>query len=315
MQSPPLIPGIPFVRGVARFVVVGTCLLTACFSPGADTTGSSGTGGTTGAVTGSTSSTGTGATGDPTTSTSTSTTSTSTTTQSLTTGPGTSTTGDTTDGTDMTTTGTSSSTGSDSSSGGPVIGCGDGVVAPLEQCDDGNTSAGDGCDPDCQFEYLLVFVTSEAYSGQEMGGALGGDAKCKKLADAQPGLTGRSFAAWLSTGLMDAEERIGATARPYRLTDKKTQVADNTGDLLDGSLDAAISRDEKGAVAIGSSQVWTGTTSLGLAAANHCSGWSQAGMGAMGMTGDRTLVNGGWTEATDLLCNELQPIYCVEKAM
>ena len=34
--------------------------------------------------------------------------------------------------------------------------CGDGVLQEVEQCDDGNTSAGDGCDETCQLELPLV---------------------------------------------------------------------------------------------------------------------------------------------------------------
>lgn len=315
-RLPTLTSGIPLVRGVARFAVVGTCLLTGCFSPGADITGSSSSGGATLVTTG-TSSTGTSTTvvttGGPSVTTTSGPTSTSTgeTTDALTTGPGTSTTDATTGGTG-TTTGTSGTTGSDSSSGGPVVGCGDMVVGLLEECDDGNLTPGDGCSPECEFEYRIVFVSSATYLGKELGGVVGADVKCKKLAEAQPELAGRTFAAWLSTALTDAESRIGFTDREYRLTDKKTKIADNTVDLLDGSLQAAISLDEKAAPAIGPTQVWTGTKSIGIAAANHCSGWSMAGV--VGLTGDRTLVDGGWTEGTEMACNELQPIYCIEKS-
>ncbi|TMA79127.1 MAG: hypothetical protein E6J72_12265 [Deltaproteobacteria bacterium] len=37
----------------------------------------------------------------------------------------------------------------------PAGACGDGIVEPGEECDDGNTVAGDGCSPDCLFELLI----------------------------------------------------------------------------------------------------------------------------------------------------------------
>src|SRR4029077_14288716 len=37
----------------------------------------------------------------------------------------------------------------------PAGRCGNGIVDPGEECDDGNTVAGDGCSPDCLFELLI----------------------------------------------------------------------------------------------------------------------------------------------------------------
>ena len=37
----------------------------------------------------------------------------------------------------------------------PAPACGDGTVDPGEQCDDGNTTPGDGCSATCQFEIIL----------------------------------------------------------------------------------------------------------------------------------------------------------------
>lgn len=233
-----------------------------------------------------------------------------TTMESSTTGPGTTTTTTTggTTGPDETTGAGSSSTGS--TTGGDPLGCGDGIVEALEECDDGNMVGGDGCDAKCEYEFMIAFVSSVSYSGSGMVGAIGGDAKCMQLAKAQPALKGRTFVAWLSTGMMDAEGRIGFTDRKYLLTDMKTKVADDTVDLLDGSLDAAIRLTEAKAD-IGSGVAWTGTTPSGLAAADHCSGWSVDGV--LGAVGDRTATDGGWTQNGTSMCNLMRPIYCIQK--
>jgi cysteine-rich repeat protein len=52
------------------------------------------------------------------------------------------------------------------------VACGDGLVAGTEQCDDGNTLAGDGCSPACRFEYCgdgVVGITPEGNDGFETG--------------------------------------------------------------------------------------------------------------------------------------------------
>jgi cysteine-rich repeat protein len=50
----------------------------------------------------------------------------------------------------------------------PVI-CGDNVVGPGEQCDDGNTMAGDGCDATCQYEIPTAWTCSTFYYGGQDG--------------------------------------------------------------------------------------------------------------------------------------------------
>jgi cysteine-rich repeat protein len=55
-------------------------------------------------------------------------------------------------------------------SGGAAIVCGDGTVDPGEQCDDGGTLAGDGCDAGCQVECdtLLDPQTGHCYALLEL---------------------------------------------------------------------------------------------------------------------------------------------------
>ncbi|MBI4175695.1 MAG: hypothetical protein HY518_00685 [Candidatus Aenigmarchaeota archaeon] len=53
-----------------------------------------------------------------------------------------------------------------------ITSCGNGVIDPGEQCDDGNTAAGDGCDATCQVELLTT-----------CGDGLGNPATCEAPAE------------------------------------------------------------------------------------------------------------------------------------
>jgi hypothetical protein len=137
----------------------------------------------------------------------------------------------------------------------------------------------------------LVFLSSRAYAGQDLGGIIGADAKCNELANAA-GLYGR-FMAWLSDGkrplpapnqLQDLDldvaqfdfatspvGRFNRSPYPYVRTDG-TKVADDWYDLTtcnegaggDQCLDAAIVLDETGARVPGTESgsvlaVWSST--------------------------------------------------------
>ena len=47
--------------------------------------------------------------------------------------------------------------------------CGNSVVEPGEQCDDGNTTSGDGCDSTCQFEVPTAWTCDPGYYGTNDG--------------------------------------------------------------------------------------------------------------------------------------------------
>ncbi|HJL16005.1 MAG TPA: DUF4215 domain-containing protein [Sandaracinaceae bacterium LLY-WYZ-13_1] len=61
--------------------------------------------------------------------------------------------------------------------GPPPAGCGDGVVDPDEECDDGNTFAGDGCDAFCRLEGTSVCGDGIIEGGEECddGNVVSGD--------------------------------------------------------------------------------------------------------------------------------------------
>jgi cysteine-rich repeat protein len=161
--------------------------------------------------------------------------------------------------------------------------CGDGFEAPDEECDDGNTLAGDCCSAACEFEpadtacddgscsngdadgtcngagqcisafpvatpstatgQCLVFLSSGSYLG-DFGGLSGADAICQELAESED-LPGR-YKAWLSDSQTSAIDRLAHSVVPYVRVDGEI-VAQNWDDLTNGSgLTHAISVSEGG---------------------------------------------------------------------
>jgi cysteine-rich repeat protein len=122
-----------------------------------------------------------------------------------------------------------------------VAACGDGVLNAVagEVCDDGNVIEGDGCSSMCQ-PHKVVFTTSTLFDGN-LGGLAGADMKCQAAADAAslPG----TYLAWVSNAMGSPATRFTKSMIPYVRRDG-TKVADNWNDLIDGSLDAPITRTE-----------------------------------------------------------------------
>ena len=130
---------------------------------------------------------------------------------------------------------------------------------------------------------MTVFVTGATFTGN-LGGLAGADAKCQAAADAVPGLAGRTFKAWLSSSTVSAADRLTHATVPYKLSDGTT-VADNWADLVDGSLDAPISRTETGAQVSTTRKAWTGTKvdstmNYPNSAVHHCGDWTYGGGGS-----------------------------------
>jgi len=58
----------------------------------------------------------------------------------------------------------------------PIVGmgvCGDGTLSPDEQCEDGNTSDGDGCSATCRTEPFTISTTAGTLEAPSVGGAAG----------------------------------------------------------------------------------------------------------------------------------------------
>jgi len=161
-----------------------------------------------------------------------------------------------------------------------------------------------------------VFVTSTTHAGATMGGMAGADGICAARASAA-GVTG-AFKAWVSTGRPTPSPSTTFTQSsiPYSLVDG-TKIADDWADLIDGTLDAPINKNENG-VTIASGEVWTGTNSDGTGAGNPmsgsltCSGWN--GGSPIGTIGDLASSAVAWSSlGSGLGCAIARHLYCFEQ--
>lgn len=150
-----------------------------------------------------------------------------------------------------------------------------------------------------------VFVTSATSTGN-LGGLDGADETCNMLA-CNAGLSG-TYAAWLSTGDVDAKDRI--VDAEYVLVNG-TVVANDLADLIDASLDNTIRRDENGVERFGF-EVWTGAESDGTAHAGTCNDWTSGDNAHNGRIGNTNSGNSGWTSLGNTACGVGQRLYCFQ---
>jgi hypothetical protein len=163
--------------------------------------------------------------------------------------------------------------------------------------------------------FHYIFVTSQTYGGN-LGGLAGADSKCDALATAA-GLPGKYLAFLGATGL-NAADRFGDFE--LRLADGVTVVANDKADLVDGALDAAISKDESGmdASARAEVRVWTATSADGNYFGQNCNnvGMSPDWSTTTGrtMTGVLTSATSGWLVGGSVqLCASSLSLYCIEQ--
>ncbi len=211
---------------------------------------------------------------------------------------------------------------SDTGTGGQV--CGNSVVDPGEQCDDGNADARgiDGCDEHCLRDALFVFVSSQVYIGDGFGQAAG-DAECELLSASvnNKGFPDSVFVAWISDSSSPlVSEHIlaaGDAALPYIRTDF-VPVAADAADFTSGSLLNPIRTDEAGNFIDLNGEpsacedpmlgVWTWTAPDGSGALG-CELGSENG--TIGSLND---ADGLWTQACLRDCSFSAAVYCVELA-
>lgn len=144
-----------------------------------------------------------------------------------------------------------------------------------------------------------VFVTSQVWGSDELGGLSGADAKCTSLANANAALTGKKWRAWLSSGT-SAVARLGATPGPWARVDGIV-VATTPAHLADKllALFSSIAVDEQGS--FHSDNVWTGTRSDGGVSSDTCNGWN--GTSGRGLYGRIDFLKPHWTEDGDVDCD------------
>lgn len=164
-------------------------------------------------------------------------------------------------------------------------------------CDDNDRLLGAFCGK-------RAFATSTLKDGN-IGGLSGADAECQRL-----GALGGQWKAWLSSSTASAASRLSHNDMAYFLVDG-TKIADNFDDLVDGTLDAAISKDESGASV--TDDAWTGTLANGENSGYMCSNWASNSAAQTGTTGAATGTTASWTLSTSAQCNAMKRIYCLEQ--
>ena len=149
-----------------------------------------------------------------------------------------------------------------------------------------------------------VFVTSLTYDGN-LGGISGGDAECNSLASSG------TFVAWLSDSSTDAKDRIPSSI-PFKTVDG-TVIATDRANLIDGSIDNPINKDEGGNL-VSSEKVWTGTSEFGIQKdSQHCIDWtSNSPTPDKGRKGDTGETDKKWTEDGEENCDQSRRLYCFQ---
>jgi hypothetical protein len=142
------------------------------------------------------------------------------------------------------------------------------------------------------------------------------DAICTTAATA--GKLPGKYMAWISAdGNWPAGRFTTKSATPYVRTDK-TVIANNWGDLTDGSLNAPINRDENGTALGSSERVMTDTNTDGTltSGAEHCNNWTDV-TGTGGYTvgqGDPGAINASWTGTSATgTCTSQYHLYCFQQ--
>ena len=173
------------------------------------------------------------------------------------------------------------------------------------QCSPAGSSCGNSSLPTKR-----VFVTSFNVPSPNFVNISVVDGYCSQAKN-QAGLGG-AWRAWISFSNLNAGTRV-IDAKYIRVGDS-VKVADNKADLLDGSLDAPINRNQFGNVT--SNIVMTGTNKNGnVLSGKNCNNWQSSSANYTGAIGSSSLANGNWTNSGTYNCNNLvnsARIYCFE---
>jgi hypothetical protein len=202
--------------------------------------------------------------------------------------------------------------------GGGAQGGGDGLAdatVPEAAVVDMTDAARPPCagEADCE---RYVFVTSDFYAGEDIGGAIGGDGRCAaraSLPGTLPALLGRTFLAWMSddSANLTASARLTHGKKAYRLANGAL-IANDWTQLTSGSLLHGIDLTERGET-IGQDLVWTGTSALGEIASKNCTSWSINGVDNTGTVGRSNVTDSTWTNSGVAFCGTGHRLYCFEK--
>ena len=87
-------------------------------------------------------------------------------------------------------------------------------------------------------------------------------------------------------------------------------MANNKADLIDGTIDNPINRDQNNNAVTASTEVWTGTHSNGTRDAT-CTSWTSTSVN--GDVGNTNSTGTSWTEFGHTTCSDSNRIYCFEQ--
>jgi len=218
---------------------------------------------------------------------------------------------------------------------GRTMFCGDGQVNGPEECDRGEKNGTDSKDADsvpcstsCNFESLLVFLSSRTYTVPDLGGsAAAADERCEELAAAAMLPNHTKFRAWISDKNSSPAKRFSQPVPGLAYALKSgLRVADDRTQLLISGPIIGITTTETGAT-IYKARVWTDTKPNGTLLDDDldCEDWtSDEGLikARVGLSGvDKQDVDAWnkwksqlqWTSALTLFCKESHHLYCVEQ--
>jgi hypothetical protein len=152
-----------------------------------------------------------------------------------------------------------------------------------------------------------AFVTSEQFTGGQIGGLMGADMKCQDAANAA-GLPGM-YRAWLSTADNHAFDRLGDASGWIRPDDRPFAV--DSQQIVNGTFFYPPNIDENGVLTSGA--VWTGTFvgAAEPAGSNFCGDWMSDDAGAVGLTGELGYGADIWSSFNTLPCNSQAHLVCL----
>lgn len=187
----------------------------------------------------------------------------------------------------------------------------DATTTDAGETDTTATDDGTSTDTGMPVETRLVFVTSTSYLPITLPGA---SAACQSVAD-DAGVPG-TFLAWVSYAGFEPASDFAQFDGQYVLSDGNV-VADDWDDLVDGTLDHAINRDENGDLSNGI-EVWTntdddGTVLVGGNSQQNCTAFTSTNVMQTARIGRTTASSDEWTDYAVQPCAVPGHFYCFEQ--
>jgi hypothetical protein len=157
-----------------------------------------------------------------------------------------------------------------------------------------------------------LFISERVVRGDEIYGFISADLICQNAASNADLPEPSSFKAILSSGSINARNRIKINGAIYNtLAPTPEKIADSEADFWNGflDLDHSIRLNEYGLVP-SETEVWTGTDEDGLSTGFNCSSWT---VNSIGTYADGTAVNGARMDTGTGGCHGERSLYCINQ--